>query len=477
MTWLIFFGLLVASRPILAIVGGVPVKIFDPDQLGIVKSLAEFEQWKTLRNSHLEQFEDYPLGWPSFGCERPKRPTARSVHRLTPGDIEIIAALGDSLTVGQAALSTSLSDIGSLFTGINFATGTARSLDHTASLANILQYYNQNLIGGSSKLKNHGNAGIGMNFAKSGATALDLPRQAKELVKYISGIKNNDRKWKFVNVFIGSNDLCSVCLNETLFGSENYGRTLLKSLNILRSGIKRLFVNVMPAFNVDVIRRTHNISDFCQTIHRVACPCLFEMSSAELRAKKQEQFAEMLKIVSSFPNNDDDFAVVVSPALETDKLPTLPDSTLPNTAFLALDCFHFFHVAHDVVAKQIWKGLFEPVGAKSITDFSQLQPALWDCPPPNCPYFATANNTELCKKALYRPPSLPEQRFRLSETRLLVKSPKAQNQTVIPWIILSIVAMIGVTSAFVVTTVFRRRMRDGEMQPLLVRMDIRDHIF
>lgn len=63
----------------------------------------------------------------SFPCAGPDakasfyKPT--SVHRLRPGDIQMVAALGDSLVSAQGALSTGISNAGENYRGVSFATG------------------------------------------------------------------------------------------------------------------------------------------------------------------------------------------------------------------------------------------------------------------------------------------------------------------------------------------------------------------
>ena len=63
----------------------------------------------------------------SFPCSGPDvKPSfykPRSVHRLRPGDVQIIAALGDSLVSGQGALSVGITTSAEQYRGVSFATG------------------------------------------------------------------------------------------------------------------------------------------------------------------------------------------------------------------------------------------------------------------------------------------------------------------------------------------------------------------
>ena len=64
----------------------------------------------------------------SFPCAGPDskasfyKPT--SVHKLRPGDVQIVAALGDALVSAQGALSSAITSAGIQYRGVSFATGT-----------------------------------------------------------------------------------------------------------------------------------------------------------------------------------------------------------------------------------------------------------------------------------------------------------------------------------------------------------------
>ena len=48
-------------------------------------------------------------------------------HRLRPGDIQIVAALGDALVSAQGALSTDITTAGKQYRGVSFATGMLKN--------------------------------------------------------------------------------------------------------------------------------------------------------------------------------------------------------------------------------------------------------------------------------------------------------------------------------------------------------------
>ena len=49
----------------------------------------------------------------------------KSVHKLRPGDIDIVAALGDSITSGTGALGKNLLELGNEYRGVSFSAGKA----------------------------------------------------------------------------------------------------------------------------------------------------------------------------------------------------------------------------------------------------------------------------------------------------------------------------------------------------------------
>ena len=49
-------------------------------------------------------------------------------YRLRPGDIQIVAALGDALVSAQGALSTGITTSGKKYRGVSFATGMSKLL-------------------------------------------------------------------------------------------------------------------------------------------------------------------------------------------------------------------------------------------------------------------------------------------------------------------------------------------------------------
>lgn len=98
-------------------------------------------------------------------------PTPNSVHRVTPKDIKIIAALGDSATAAFGARSSNLMDIFVEFRGIAWSIGGDGTLERVLTLPNILKKYNPLIKGFSTKVTPVSDLKkklTGYNFAKTG---------------------------------------------------------------------------------------------------------------------------------------------------------------------------------------------------------------------------------------------------------------------------------------------------------------------
>jgi len=69
-----------------------------------------------------------------------------SVHKLRPGDIDIVGAMGDSLTAGNGALANNIVEVLIENKGVSFMGGQA-NWRKFLTVANILKEFNPNLYG------------------------------------------------------------------------------------------------------------------------------------------------------------------------------------------------------------------------------------------------------------------------------------------------------------------------------------------
>lgn len=128
---------------------------------------------------------------------------------------------------------------------------------------------------------------------------------------------------------------------------------------------------------------------------RTTCPCIFKMSKEQYLELKNSFDQELRKVVEEFNSPSlSNFTVVISPAMDLKSIPLL--GTQPNIGLLALDCFHLSPIAHDIAAKKVWEGLFEKVGQKTVTSQLSQGFARFVCPPVECPYLRTNENSQQC---------------------------------------------------------------------------------
>lgn len=87
-----------------------------------------------------------------FFCD-PQGPGGRSgtvpssVHKLRPGDIDVIGAIGDSLTAGNGALATNVLQVLIENKGVSWSIGGQSTWHRFLTLPNILKVFNPQLYG------------------------------------------------------------------------------------------------------------------------------------------------------------------------------------------------------------------------------------------------------------------------------------------------------------------------------------------
>uniref|UniRef100_A0A914RG78 Uncharacterized protein n=1 Tax=Parascaris equorum TaxID=6256 RepID=A0A914RG78_PAREQ len=148
----------------------------------------------------------------TFSCPRIKTDfvTGTDTGDLTPEDIGIIAAMGDSLAV------------------------------------HILQEFNDKLAGVShgmgtrNQLPPHQ-----LNVAEGGATSSSMPEQARELVRRMKALREVDAnsEWAMIIITIGTEEICTQC------ESPDYA-SLLEAISVLSKGIRKAFVVLLGPIHV-----------------------------------------------------------------------------------------------------------------------------------------------------------------------------------------------------------------------------------
>uniref|UniRef100_A0A6B2LLB3 Triacylglycerol lipase n=1 Tax=Arcella intermedia TaxID=1963864 RepID=A0A6B2LLB3_9EUKA len=153
-------------------------------------------------SSRIHPFNCTPTG------RSPQKPT--DARDLLPADIDIIMAMGDSLTAGFGADSTHLFNLFVDYRGSSFSVGGAKSIDECSTLANILQVYNRNITGYSTGA-GEAEEKAKLNVAVTGSRSRDLLKQVHVLRDRLQAY--DMKQWKMLTIFIGSNDLCGSCFD------------------------------------------------------------------------------------------------------------------------------------------------------------------------------------------------------------------------------------------------------------------------
>jgi len=348
-----------------------------------------------------------------FPCKlRKASPTIpTSVHKLRPADVQVVAALGDSITAGVGARANSVLDIFKEYRGVSFSVGGDKTWREYVTLPNILRIFNSNLYGQSYGITRIGSGKTsGYNFAVSGATSIELAEQAWRLVKAMRRDPwiNFEKDWKMVTIIIGHNDACTHVCNSTLgvdmfedASPPTYARNVQKALDILQRNLPRTFVNLVPIADVTMVLDLLDKPAHCYPLHWYLCPCLFDPKFSNKLSKPQ-----MKKVLSAYMNQlknllasgrydtSTDFTVVLQPSLVNGDLPLQQNKVfnrrLPDLSFMAPDCFHFSQKLHALIGRSLWNNLLQPVGRKT-TNWEKDVPFL--CPSKTSPFLATSKNS------------------------------------------------------------------------------------
>ncbi|EDV31910.1 uncharacterized protein Dana_GF15578 [Drosophila ananassae] len=295
-----------------------------------------------------------------------------SIEQLRPGDIDIIAAFGDSLSAGNGILSNTALDAINEFRALTFSGGGMSTWRRFLTLPNILKIFNPDLYGFSvsnSLVVNHRLSRF--NIAEPMIMSRDLPFQARVLIDLMRRDPKVDMKrhWKLLTIYVGNNDICSDMCHwdrpeDFLKQHEN---DLRQAFRLLRDHVPRLLINLVVVPNIPKVLRsmTHLLPLQCYLVHRVGCNCLIDdtLNSTQLRQRKETvlRWQRMEMDLARQPEfHRDDFAVVAHPLITNIKAPTLPDGAF-DWRFFSHDCFHFSQRGHAIIANLLWNSMLSPV--------------------------------------------------------------------------------------------------------------------
>ncbi|XP_055382450.1 phospholipase B1, membrane-associated-like [Condylostylus longicornis] len=324
-----------------------------------------------------------------------------SVHKLRPGDIDVIAAMGDSLTAGTGAASTKFVDLFMENRGLVWSIGGQYNWRNVTTLPNILKVFNPKLVGYSRHDSFPFHLDSQFNVAEIGAVSSDLPFMAKVLVQRIKNDSrvNFEKSWKMVTICMGGNDFCTfICtMKNPEILPKLHRRNMIKALRYLRDNLPRTFVNVVtePPPHKVVLLKTN--SKICKTINHLECSCfvgnLFKQDQKTLERYERihEKFSQVEEEVTKLQEfrNLTEFAVVFQPFSRN--LSMMADNGKPDYTLLAYDCFHISQKGNAWVGTTLWNSLLQADGEKELTWSSPHKKFL--CPTKENPYFLTYDNS------------------------------------------------------------------------------------
>ncbi|XP_055005747.1 phospholipase B1, membrane-associated-like [Boleophthalmus pectinirostris] len=366
---------------------------------------------RTSANSYLKESNDVSLLVESLtGTEMPcldlspSPSVPNTVHKLRPGDVKVMAALGDSLTAGNGIASSpnNILDVLTQYRGLSWSIGGDDNLTSVTTLPNIFRHFNPNVTGFAVGTGRQNNPEAALNQAVGGATSHNLLTQAQALVK----LMKNDSKinltedWKVVTIFIGGNDLCDFCKNSLLYSVETYIKNVREALDYLQKEVPRTLVNLVEVLHITPLREMHTDTSLkCPTwLVNILCPCVImpkDNSAAlqQLEALNRKYQTALNELVESGRyDTRSDFTVVVQPFFREIFVPRLPDGR-PDRSYFSADCFHLSQKSQTQMARALWNNMLEPLGNKT-TKHDFVAGIELKCPTKTSPYIRTYNNSD-----------------------------------------------------------------------------------
>ncbi|XP_043603666.1 phospholipase B1, membrane-associated-like [Bombus pyrosoma] len=323
-----------------------------------------------------------------------------SVHRLKPGDIDVIAAMGDSVTIGAGATSIYTYEVNIEDRGIVGSIGGQGTWRQYLTLPNILKEFNPKLVGYSLGDAISTDPVAQLNVAESGAMSKDMTFMATYLVNKMKDDPRIDinKHWKLISLMVGSNDFCTnMCVTSLRIMLNDHKTDLINTLRILRDNLPRTFVALIPPPHLKELVAAHQGTETlpCYVSSRIECSCLFALQFRDQRPEYYKIIERWQKIdeeVANYPEfHKNDFTVEVLPTLEDAKVPLAEDG-LSDLSYLNADCFHWSQKLHALYANNLWNNLLEPVGNKSRALTSLFKKFL--CPTSERPFLMTYRNSQ-----------------------------------------------------------------------------------
>ncbi|XP_048699384.2 phospholipase B1, membrane-associated [Caretta caretta] len=338
-------------------------------------------------------------------CEdrAPSSSSPTSVHALKPADVQVIAALGDSLTAGNGigADPNNILDMNTQYRGLAWSIGGDASLKNVTTLPNILWEFNRNLTGYSIGTGGASEPNAFLNQAVPGAVAEELPDQVRALVRLMKSDPRIDfnTDWKIITVLIGANDLCNYCKDPDYYSAVNFTSRIQEALDILHAEVPRALVNLVEVMDLLPLRQMFLDNQVQCTTHLTGdlCSCVFPVTEGSqelamvMEATRAYQNSTWKLVESGRYDTQENFTVVLQPFFRNTKIPLLQDGRA-DISFLAPDCFHLSQKSQSQLSRALWNTMLQPLGEK--TDFFDLKANITlSCPTPHKPFLGTYRNS------------------------------------------------------------------------------------
>jgi len=279
-------------------------------------------------------------------------------------------ALGDSISAGFAMQGYPPEDFEE-WRGYVFSIGGESD---AYTLATCLEVYNPNVEGAAQGNTWPLTAGAWLDGGVSHASIEGVPDQITYLVNTLQTQYNETvdfkNDWKLLTLFIGANNLCGACRNDSNTMPQWWADHLNAVLTQIHNEIPRVFVNVMTIFNISGVWDAGQTSWYCRALwdgitnHECGCLTTGQKSDRDAMDIRGTEFNAITnEIVAKFAAlNDPEFTVVVQPGISG-----FPVATYGESYLSALDCFHPNLYANWAFTYAIWNNMFQPVGQKSTT--------------------------------------------------------------------------------------------------------------
>jgi len=322
----------------------------------------------------------------------PTVPKPTSVHQLTIADIDVVAAIGDSITAAFGADATSLFNLFNEYRGVSFSGGGTGTVVTSLTFPNFIKAYNPKIVGFATGTGAASTPQAVLDQAITGALVQELMDQAVILKNLLlaNSSYNFANSWKAITILIGPNNLCDVCLDATFNGAAAYSAALEQVLDYIGANIPRAFISVIPPMDVTLL---YPLSDgLCGLLHGFECECAVSSDPAvraNVSATVVQYFQATQALLSKTKyTQNTTWTVVLQPFLQNTVIPKLPNGDY-DLSYFAPDCFHFSTKSHQCAAISLFNNIMEDVGSKR-NSFVVGEPI--ECPTPG-EYLKTVLNS------------------------------------------------------------------------------------